>query len=96
MKRCGLSAALLVALVAGGQESHRRPLPDVPPEAVPMPQQRIDPTQLRREAEELSRLAQSIPADVEQVSRGILPKDVFAKLKHIEKLAKHLQGQISR
>jgi hypothetical protein len=61
----------------------------------PEPRRRqVDSNQLQREADELSRLAQSIPTDVKSVTKGTLPKDVLDKLKRIEKLSKHLRGEL--
>jgi len=51
---------------------------------------------LKRDANELARLAQSIPPSVEQTTRGVLPKDLTERLKRIEKLAKQLRSQISQ
>ncbi len=61
----------------------------------PQPQRRqVDSSQLQREAEELSTLGQSIPIDIKSVTNGTLPKDVLEKLKRIEKLSKHLRGEL--
>jgi hypothetical protein len=49
---------------------------------------------MEREARELSTLAGSIPGDVDQLKKGLLPRDAKDKLKRIEKLAKQLRGQI--
>lgn len=67
------------------------------PTDVPSPPRRrsAEPAQLRREAEELAQLAQSIPLEIEQVSKGLLPKDLNAKLKRIQKLSKRLRSEIS-
>lgn len=54
-----------------------------------------DPAKLEHEADELSRLAQSIPPDVQSVAKGMFPKDVVQKLKHLEKLSKHLRGELA-
>lgn len=54
----------------------------------------MDTVQLQRDARELSDLAKTIPADIDRVSHGILPKDTIDKLKRIEKLSKHMRGQI--
>lgn len=54
-----------------------------------------DPRQRQKDAAELARLAESLPADMEQVNRGILPKDVADKLKRIEKLSKKLRGELN-
>ena len=52
--------------------------------------------QLRRDAQELARLAQLIPAEIHQVETGVLPKDLDGQLKRIEKLSKQLRREISR
>jgi LAS superfamily LD-carboxypeptidase LdcB len=51
--------------------------------------------QLQQDAKELAKLAESIPTDIEQVSRGVLPKDLSARLKKIEKLSKRLREELS-
>jgi hypothetical protein len=55
----------------------------------------IDLIQLQREADVLAKTAQSIPTYVESVRKGILPKDVFHKLKEIEKLSKRLRSELN-
>jgi hypothetical protein len=55
----------------------------------------VGPTELRNEARQILELSQSIQADIEQVNRGKLPKDAVDKLKRIEKLSRHLRGQIN-
>jgi hypothetical protein len=64
---------------------------DIPP---PLIARRQSP-ELQQEAEELAQLAQSIPAEVEQVNHGVLPKDLNNKLKRIEKLSKHLRSDLT-
>jgi len=54
-----------------------------------------DAAKLKQNASELAALAQSIPPDVDQTAKGILPKELDQKLKRIEKLAKQLRSQIS-
>ena len=56
--------------------------------------QKLDPTKLRAEANELAKLSQSIVADVDQGTQGKLPKDLADKLKRIEKLSKHLREEL--
>lgn len=63
-----------------------------PPSAAP--RTTSDPVQMQREAQELLELSQSLQADIESVNRGVLPKDTIDKLKRIQKLAKHLRGEI--
>ena len=56
---------------------------------------RIDLAQLQRDADDLARTAQTIPSDVASIRQGMLPKDVIQKLKEIEKLSKHLRGELN-
>jgi hypothetical protein len=55
-----------------------------------------DMAQLQHEADDLARTALTIPPDVANVRKGMLPKDVIEKLKQIEKLSKHLRTELSR
>jgi len=56
---------------------------------------RVDVTQLKMEARELTTLTQALPAQMEQIGNGRLPKELIDTLKKIEKLAKHIRGEIS-
>ena len=60
----------------------------------PIPSQRT-PADFQRDADQLATLAQSIPADLDSVRRGMLPKDAIQKLKQIEKLAKRLRSELN-
>jgi len=40
-------------------------------------------------------LAESVLSEVDQTTKGLLPKDLSEKLKRIEKLAKQLRRQLS-
>ncbi len=101
-----LSGALFCACLAAGQhgtpippgvrEADKLPQPaDIPPQMKPA-QKFADPVLLQREAEELSRLAQNIPPEINQVLKGGLPKDLGERLKRIEKLSRQLRKEISR
>jgi hypothetical protein len=65
--------------------------------SIPPPQGSVrgNPQQLQRDAKELATLAESVPADIERVSRGVLPKDLTERLKKIEKLSKRLREKIA-
>lgn len=97
-----LSSVLFVcALVAPAQSHWPKPpqpavmdAPQTKPSG-PKMTSRIDPLQLQREAGELSDLAKSLPADMDQVGHGLLPMDTIDKLKRIEKLSKHMREQIT-
>jgi len=62
-----------------------------PPRAQATP---VDMAKLKHDADELATLAQSVPADIERVQSGTLPKDLLEKLKRVEKLAKKLRSQL--
>jgi hypothetical protein len=64
----------------------------------PPPQVRSAPSpqQLQHEADELAGLAQSVPSQIQQAQRGVLPKELFDKLKRIEKLSKQLRSELSQ
>jgi hypothetical protein len=51
--------------------------------------------QVQKEADDLARMAQTIPADVASARKGMLPKDVIEKLKQIEKLSKRLRNELN-
>ena len=53
-----------------------------------------NPAQLQREVDELVGLAQSLPEQIRQLDRGMLPKDLLEKLKRIEKLSKKMRTEL--
>jgi hypothetical protein len=55
-----------------------------------------DLEQAQREADELARIAQTVPADITKVREGMLPKDAIEKLKQIEKLSKRLRSELTQ
>jgi len=63
--------------------------------SLPLRTKTADPSQLRLQAEELAKLSASVPAQIELVTRGQLPKDLRERLKRIEKLAKNLRNEIT-
>lgn len=69
--------------------------PTATDESAPPRRPHIDALQLQREARELLELSQSLQLDIDQVNHGLLPKDTLEKLKRIEKLSKHLRGEIT-
>jgi hypothetical protein len=65
----------------------------IEPPAKAAPRQ-INIDQVNSETQELRRLADGLSAQMDQVTKGQLPKDLGDNLKRIEKLAKHLHGEI--
>ena len=65
---------------------------------VPPPREQarpVDMAKLKRDADQLASLAQSIPAAIESVQRGTLPKDLIEKLRQVEKLSKRLRSKLT-
>ena len=52
--------------------------------------------QLARDAHDLAELSASIPADLDHLNRGLLPKDLIEKLKRVEKLSKRLRNELTQ
>ena len=88
---------LLLSCGVVAQTGHRDPTPQDrnPSPDRPLAIQKPDPAQLKRDADELAKLAITVPADVEQAGKGVLPKDLKDKLKRIEKLSKRLCGELA-
>ena len=55
----------------------------------------VDVIQLKNEAKELTNLSNALPAQMEQIGNGRMPKELIDTLKKIEKLAKHIRGEVS-
>jgi hypothetical protein len=80
----------------GIREADQLPGPaDVPPINRPSSDRAL-PGVMRDQARELALLAQTVPADVSQLTSGTLPKDLSEKLKRIEKLSKTLRSELAR
>ena len=82
--------------------SHHFPTPPEPldpqHEKQPPPSltRHVDFAEVEKQADELARTAQTIPADVSSIRKGMLPKDALEKLKQIEKLSKRLRGELAQ
>jgi len=76
-----------------GDVAHLQPEEQIGP--IAQPKIKLDPVQLQSEARELLELSQSLQLDIGSVNHGLLPNDTIGKLKRIEKLAKHLRGEIA-
>ena len=80
----------------GARTAERLPPPAGQPRKVSGRRLGANPDQLRRDANELARLAQCIVPEIEQVESGQLPKDLNERLKRIEKLSKQLRHELAR
>lgn len=67
----------------------------MPPPPVLIIRPRVDPAKVKSEADEIARLAQSVPAQITQAAHGVLPKDLGPNLKQIEKLTKQLRRELN-
>ena len=99
-----LSSLLFLFLMSATTQTTKSNYP-TPPEplnkedqasqSTPSIAQRIDLARVQKEADDLARTAQTIPADVVSVRKGMLPKDTIQKLKRIEKLSKRLRTELN-
>jgi hypothetical protein len=55
----------------------------------------MDFEKLRSDADELVILSQSIHSGVDNVGKGMVPKDLIDKLKQMEKLSKRLRNELT-
>ena len=102
-----LSVLCAGAFQVPGQQSYPRGMSPPPPPMnpdnasgnqtpdEPKLSRKVDLVQLQREADDLAREAQTIPADLASVRHGQMPKEVIHKLKQIEKLSKHLRSELN-
>jgi hypothetical protein len=58
-------------------------------------QSSVDFPKLKNDADELLILSQSIHSEVDEVGKGMLPKDLIDKLKRMEKLSKRLRSELA-
>jgi hypothetical protein len=56
---------------------------------------KLNVEQVRQEADELRKLADGVPAQIEMVTKNQYPKDLNDHLKRIERLAKHLRSEVT-
>lgn len=103
MKNLTLLALTLLLCLSGSTVAQKMSPPPAsmdPDDGKNLPAQsiapkRVDLAQVQRDADALARTAQTIPSDVANVRKGMLPKDVLEKLKQIEKLSKHLRAELN-
>src|SRR3954466_249208 len=97
-----VSGFLLAAMVASGQTQREGPWP-LPQEREPdfwelgrqtEKEHRIEVAQLKKEADELAKLASGVPSDVDHINKGLLSKDLKPNLKRIEKLSKQIRQEL--
>ena len=66
--------------------------------SVPPPihqQSSVDFAKLKSDSDELVVLSQSIHSGIDNVQKGMLPKDLIDKLKQMEKLSKRLRNELT-
>jgi hypothetical protein len=66
-----------------------------PPTDTKLPK-RFDAVKTRKDAEQLATLASKVPVEVEQLSKGVLPKDLDQQLKEIQRLAKRIRSEVAQ
>jgi len=95
------SLLALFLFSAQTQEKHRYPTPPEPLSKedqagqTPSATEHIDLSRVQQEADDLARMAQTIPTDLLSVRKGMFPKDTLQKLKQIQKLSKRLRTELN-
>ena len=79
-------------IIGTGNDTHRLEQPDK--QSLPQPGPRLDRAQIKRDADELSKLAQSISSEVSDTEKGELPRDLNENLKKLQKLSRHLRDEL--
>ena len=77
-------------IVAADQQSNQSVEPPME-----MRSRKMNVDQVKQEADELKKLADGVPAQIEQVTKNQYPKDLTDNLKRIERLAKHLRTEVT-
>ena len=72
----------------------RRPGDEPPQPGQQRNRPKIDTAQVKRDADQLAKLAGEIPSSVEQANKGVVSKDLNDQLKRIEKLSKQLRREL--
>ena len=73
---------------------HRLPIDKPAQTKAPTKRRQVDAAETKRQAEELAKLSQAIPPEIDLVAKGQLPKDLNERLKRIEKLSKQLRREL--
>lgn len=95
---CFLLAIAALSTPSMGQRGHKNPTTvftdetHLPPATYAKP----DPQLMLQHANDLKQLSDTIPPDIENLSKGIISKDLNERLKKIEKLAKKLREDVER
>jgi hypothetical protein len=77
-------------IVTADQQSNQTVEPPIE-----MRSRKMNVDQVKQEADELKKLADGVPAQIELVTKNQYPKDLTDNLKRIERLAKHLRTEVT-
>jgi hypothetical protein len=73
--------------------------PEINAQHTPTPEERrsrVSDAQVQKDAKELAALCISMPADLDAVQQGMMPKDLVDKLNRLEKLSKRVRQGLAR
>lgn len=80
-------------IIGGKNDAHKLEREEEQPNTA-RPSAQFDRAQIKRDADELSRLAQSISSEIGDTQNGTLPKDLNDNLKKLQKLSKRLRDEL--
>jgi hypothetical protein len=75
-------------------ERHERQSRSVSNQPLPVQPAKLDLQKIKTEADELAKLAQAVPPEIDQAGNGVFPKVLGENLKKIEKLSKQLRRDL--
>jgi len=96
---CLLLGALLVAVPLPSQNVNPMHPEEIQVQHHASPEEirdRLSRPQLQKDAKDLAELCASIPADMDGIKQGLLPKDALEKLKRLEKLSKRVREELTQ
>ena len=95
---CVLVATAILIAPSAAQRGYKEP-PTVFTDETHLPAAtyaKPDPKLMLQQANDLKQLSDAIPGDVENLSKGLISKDLGERLKKIEKLAKKLRDEVQQ
>ena len=90
---------LFPAVHVSAQNVNMEHPPELSAQHNPTPEERrsrVSDAQLQKDSKELAALCSSMPADLDAVQQGMMPKDLVDKLNRLEKLSKRVRQQLAR
>jgi hypothetical protein len=96
---CLVAGVFLLGVPLGGQNvntMHPEEIHAQKPVSAEDIRERVSDLQFQKDTKELADLCASVPADLDGLQQGLLPKKTIEKLRRMEKLSKRVREQLTR